>query len=46
MTFVKPDLGTNISPIQSIHSQRIPHNAAVKALLGIDILVDQRDGEC
>lgn len=32
--------GSKLSPIQSIHPQRISHNAAYKTLLGVDILVD------
>lgn len=36
--------GSKLSPVQSIHSQRIPLNAAYKTLLGIGFLVDERNG--
>lgn len=38
-------LGSKLSSVQSLHSQRIPHNAAYKALLGVHILVDKWNSE-
>lgn len=41
LTFISRFSGSKLSSVQSIHSQRIPHNAAHKTLLGVDILVDE-----